>query len=484
MSSLRLLMYLCPLLWVPTIAEAAFVPDFQLKPDDYTALITVDAKVSEGLRPFQAGGHGKFFVQGWRSTEQQAEWKVTSAEAAEHAAQVLIQRNSGPELRIEVAINGRKITGTLPVDARRWQRVVLSGTLPVPAGASTVTLRIAPADGTSAFDANVHAVELVRPAVRERLHQRALAMRADTTWFQQARYGIMVHWTSQSMPRQGDPKAYAQAVADFRVDDFAEQMRQTGAGFVVFTTSHAFQYFPAPLSALDRILPGRTAQRDLVAELAQALGKRGMKLMLYYHLGAADDAEWMKASGFWETDTRKFFGNWQAIIREVGERYGDKLAGWWFDDGSVNYFYRSAPWERLALAAKAGSPRRLIAFNSWELNSATEFQDYFTGEFCEDPRGYNGLLVAGGNGRYPSGTHQGLQASACLIVEGDWGHFRKDSPIGAPRWNAGQLAGMLKQFAEYRNVPILDLEIYQDGTVSPATVEVFHEANRSLRETR
>ncbi len=40
------------------------------------------------------------------------------------------------------------------------------------------------------------------------------------------------------------------------------------------------------------------------------------------------------------------------------------------------------------------SAQRLVAFNPWELNSPTEFQDFFTGEGFEDPRGYNELLHA------------------------------------------------------------------------------------------
>ncbi len=466
---------------VGRMSAAGFAPDFKLKPDDYTVLMAVDAKLSAGLAPWNAGGHGKFFLQGWQRPDQQAEWKITASEAADYAVQVLVNRNSNQELRLEVTAAGKTITGTLPPDARRWQRIALPGTIPFPSGESSVTLRLAPADGSSSFDAQVHAVELVRPAVRSALHQKALALRADTTWFQQARYGVMMHWTKQSMPRHGDPKPYAQAVADFNVEGFADQVRQTGAGFVVLTTSHAMLYFPAPLASLEKILPGRTSQRDLVADLAAALGKRGIKLMLYYHLGASDDSEWLKASGFWETDTSRCFGNWQAIISEAGERYQDKLAGWWFDDGSTSYYYRSAPGEQLVRAAKAGFPQRLVAFNPWVLNSPTEFQDFFTGEGFEDPRGYNELLVRGGNGRYPSGTHQGLQASACLVTEGDWVHSRKDTAIGNPRWKPEQLAAMLQGFSEFSSVPIFNLEIYQEGTLSPATVDMLHAARELVK---
>jgi hypothetical protein len=469
------------LLLTGALARAAFIPDFKLKPDDYTVLMAVDASLSDGLVPFQPGGHGKFHVERWQRPDQQALWNITAPGSADHAVQVLVRQDGNQQLRLEVSAAGTTLSGTLPADARRWQRIALPGTLALPAGESTLTLRLSPADGSGSFNAAVHAIELVRPAVRDSLRRKALALRADPGWFQQARFGVMVHWTSQSMPLTGDPKPYDQAVAAFDVEAFADRMRQTGAGFVVFTTSHAHQYFPAPLAALDRILPGRNAKRDLVADLAAALGRRGMKLMLYFHPGAADDPAWLAASGFWETDTTRYFANWQAVIREAGERYGERLAGWWFDDGSTNYYYRSAPWEDLARAAKAGHPGRLTGFNAWELNNPTEFHDFFTGEGFQDPRGYNELLVPGGDGRYPSGTHRGLQASACLVFEGDWLHRHRDRPLNPPKWNAGPLTDLLQGFIGHKSVPIFNLEISQEGTVSPLSVERLGQAAAAVR---
>jgi hypothetical protein len=475
-----LMHHLLILLLTATLGRAAFIPAFKLKADDYTVLMAVDAKLADGLVPFQSGGHGKFHVERWQRPDQQASWTITTAEAADHAVQILVRQDGNQELRLDVRAAGKTLTGTLPPGARRWQRIVLPGTLALPRGESTLTLRLSSTAGSEPFNASVHAIELVRPAVRDALHRKALALRADPTWFQQARFGTMVHWTSQSMPLAGDPLPYDQAVAAFDVDAFADQMKQTGAGFVVFTTSHAHQYFPAPLAALDRILPGRTAKRDLVADLAAALGKRGLKLMLYFHPGAADDPAWLAASGFWETDTTRFFTNWQAVIREAGERYGERLAGWWFDDGSTNYYYRSAPWEQLARAAKAGHPGRLTGFNPWELNNPTEFHDFFTGEGFQDPRGHNELLPSGGDGRYPSGTHQGLQASACLIMESDWLHRPKDTPLNPPKWSAEQLAPLLKDFVARKNVPIFNLEVSQEGRVSPLSLDVLRQASAGL----
>jgi len=250
-----------------------------------------------------------------------------------------------------------------------------------------------------------------------------------------------------------------------------------GVGFVVFTTAHGRQVFPAPIAALDQALPGRTTRRDMVADLAAALEKQGIRLMLYYHLGAVSDPEWMQACGFWETDTRRLFDTWQAIVSEVGLRYGDRLAGWWFDDGSISYYYRSAPWEDLLRAARAGSDKRLVGFNPWELPSPTEFQDLYLGEGNAHPGGAEDRLKSDGDGRYPSGPYQGQQGCGTLIFEDDWIYHGRP---GRPRWDAPRLAALLDAFAVCRNVPIFNLEVGQEGGLSPESVEIFRQA-RTLR---
>lgn len=464
-------------------AFSAFVPDFRVRPDDYTVLMAADAQRPPELKPFQAGAHGKFHVTGWTRPEQALEWEITVPEEDAYSINVLLRRHGTQALRVEISGATQMVSGMVPVSLRGWTRQTLDGLLRLPAGKQRLVLRARSSNDTDPFSASVFSIELVRPAVRERLHAAALKLRSDTRWLQECRYGLMCHWTSQSFPRRGERKPYDQAVREFDVEGFAEQVRQTGAGFVVFTTSHAQHFFPAPLESLDRILLGRTARRDLVADLADALNRREVKLFLYYHLGASSDPTWLKATGFWETDTSRLFNNWTAMISEAGQRYGDRLAGWWFDDGAVSYYYRSAPWERLATAAKAGHPKRLVAFNPWELPSPTEFQDYFCGEGNTDP-GMGGLVAVGGNGRISSGSHQGLQACATLITEQDWVHARKDTDIGSPKWNASQLTALLKEFIARKNVPIFNLEIYQEGTLSPRSVEIFKQAASQLPPRR
>lgn len=454
--------------------SARFVPDNGVKPDDYTVLMTVDGSYSTGLQEFQGGGHGKFYLRNWTSDQFSVAWKINVPVAGDYHVN-LLARLHGAEAVAVFKIKEEAGSVSLPLgqSARQWDRLPFPKALALKQGEQTVMLQFAPKAGESPLHLEVLSVELVRPMVKERLHAEAKQMRTDTTWLQKAGHGAMVHWTSQTQPRQGDPKPYAQAVQDFDVKSFAQQMRDCGVGFVVLTTSHAEMRFPGPNKALDSLLPGRTAARDLVAELIAELKKHNIRLMLYYHIGAASDPQWLEASGFWKTDTTQVFENWRKVISEIGLRYGDGLAGWWFDDGSVNYYYRSAPWKSLLQAARTGNPKRLVGFNSWELPSPTAFQDLYLGEGNRSPSGTGALLTRNGNGCYPSGSHEGLQSCSTLVFESDWIYMRRGQPISGWQFSAEQVRQMIGDFKAYNNVVIFNFEITQEGLISPESVQRF-----------
>ena len=287
-----------------------FVPDFKIKPDDYTVLMAADGQNPGGLRAW-INDHRRMQVKNW-PLGGQTTWEVEVVEAGDYAVNVLFNHSVKNPLKVAVTAGEARCEGVSEHIAHHdWRRSSLPGALRLAPGPQSLALSIAPVSGESPEKLELLSIELVRPEVQERLHRAALAMRAqaDTQWFRDARYGLMCHWTSQTVPRHGPPKSYAEAVRDFDVNTFADQVAQTGAKFVTITTSHALLYFPAPLKSLDGILPGRTTQRDLIGDLADALGQRGIRLLLYYHLGSDADRAWQEASGFWKTDTTEFWNN-------------------------------------------------------------------------------------------------------------------------------------------------------------------------------
>ncbi len=245
-----------------------FVPDFKIKPDDYTVLMAADGQNPGGLRAW-INDHRRMQVKNW-PLGGQTTWEVEVVEAGDYVVNVLFNHSVKSPLKVAVTAGTASCEGVSEHLAHHdWRRFSLPGSLRLAPGRQRLALSIAPVSGESPEKLELLSIELVRPEVKESLHRAALAMRAqaDTQWFRNARYGLMCHWTSQTVPRHGPPKAYAEAVRDFDVKTFAEQVEQTGARFVSITTSHAMMYFPAPLKSLDRILPGRTTQRDLIGEL-------------------------------------------------------------------------------------------------------------------------------------------------------------------------------------------------------------------------
>lgn len=125
-------------------------------------------------------------------------------------------------------------------------------------------------------------------------------VRANTDWLSQCRFGIGIHWTAQTVPRQGRPLTFQKAVEAFDLPKFMEQFKDSGADYLLFTAAHALQMLPAPHPIIDKLLPGRTCQRDLIAELAEALAAQGKPLLVYYNhsCNQAQDRAWEQAVGY------------------------------------------------------------------------------------------------------------------------------------------------------------------------------------------
>jgi hypothetical protein len=107
-----------------------------------------------------------------------------------------ILQGTGSGCSVEVAINSRRLTASCLNTG--WERVKL-GTVELSAPIQTLILRsigITPV-------AKVFSLEIVRPEVQVKLAAQAARVAAPTDWMVQAKYGVMVHWTSQRKPEAG-----------------------------------------------------------------------------------------------------------------------------------------------------------------------------------------------------------------------------------------------------------------------------------------
>ena len=82
---------------------------------------------------------------------------------------------------------------------------------------------------------------------------------ADASWLANCHFGISSHWTEQSQPVGADDwLPFEEAVSQFNVARYVDQLAGAGAEYLIFTSVHALQMLPAPCAAIDRVMSGRT----------------------------------------------------------------------------------------------------------------------------------------------------------------------------------------------------------------------------------
>lgn len=422
-------------------------------------------------------------TQNWTSSEQYLTWDVSVVKGGEYGVSILYQtRKGGAGTEFEVPVGQSKVVGITRETGNAWRKPgwelqPLSGNLKLPAGHNRITLRIVKKSETTTEIMQLRALELIRSPVRTRMESRARNSRAKTDWMVAAKYGIMFHWTVDTQPRRGPQKPYCEAVQAFDVNRFASMVEETGAGYVVFTTSHGRFFFPGPIGRIEKLMPGRTCPRDLPSDLADALARRGTKLILYSGWSTGDD-EFAKAFGYRDPEKIDTFNrNISAVLTEIGKRYGRKMAGLFFDGGFETYLYPyNFSFERVTAAARAGNPERVISYNHWIFPKITNFQDYWIGESG------GRLAPAPEAGTFQNGGVQdGMQAHLNPFLDDPWVHKTPDKDIREPLHSTEELVDYVRRCVETKTVPSINLGIYQDGTVSDASLQQMRAVRKAIR---
>jgi hypothetical protein len=227
---------------------------------------------------------------GWKGNGA-VTWEVQIAKAGEYAVSLChATEPGGAGQELQIASSGSQLNYTVQKTegvfrgSMAYEMAPVTGSLLLAAGKQTITLSImnAPAGKSVLALRSLELTPLSAKAAIEADRQEARRSRANSEWLSKAGYGLMFHWTSQSIGTNGIIKPFDQAVADFPLDQFVEMVAATGAGYILFTVGHAQAYCPAPLSSWEKYHPGKTTKRDLIAEMAQALNAKGIELMCYF----------------------------------------------------------------------------------------------------------------------------------------------------------------------------------------------------------
>ncbi len=188
----------------------------------------------------------------------------------------------------------------------------------------------------------------------------------------EAKWGVMNHyladWQARVHGLTMSVEEWNRLIDSFDVEGLASQLQSAGASYYQISIGQNSGYYLSPNATYDTltgIQPSKCSRRDLVADLYGALHKRGIRLMVYLPSGAPGQDKAADAALEWRNGpypNGEFQDKWEQIIQEWSRRWGNKVAGWWFDGCYFpNTMYRSpeAPnFATFAAAARAGNPDR------------------------------------------------------------------------------------------------------------------------------
>lgn len=194
--------------------------------------------------------------------------------------------------------------------------------------------------------------------------------------FADMRLGLFVHYlffdAVRSLPGEPIGRRFDGTVVEnldeladgLDVENLADAAKSMRAEYVIFTAWHANMNALFPSAAMERWRVGHCSRRDVVAELAEALCRRGIGLMLYVHPSDGHDFSKDEQDHLGWNDAPPF-DRWNDFMNEVFEemvhRYRGRVLGYWVDGGTPPQFEPAA--DRLRETIRRADPQAVVVQN-------------------------------------------------------------------------------------------------------------------------
>jgi hypothetical protein len=313
---------------------------------------------------------------------------------------------------------------------------------------------------------------------------------SEIKWMQDGPFGVMVHYIKGILPRVGkaDPD-FNRMVEQFDVPRFADALADCGAKWLFFTIGQNEGFYCSPNAYLQSLLPDVKvcSDRDLVAEMADAVHARGMKFIAYLPSEVDLNTDALRQALAWDSGDpgrEAFQQRYMQVIRTWALQHGSRIDGWFFDgcyDSKILNFLRSNDWdntrfdpEQWAQACRAGNADAVFTMNGG-LGCRPPIlpdQDYVSGEF-------NDLSF------WPEGpTSFGMQNHALIWIDCCWMHNQEQGEIVPPRFNDERLFNFVEYHRHVGSAVTLNLGIYEDGQLAEPSLAQLRRLNAHLATER
>src|SRR5579875_36255 len=283
-----------------------------------------------------------------------------------------------------------------------------------------------------------------------------------------AKLGLFVHYVfgltqaSPGEPPMQNANAFAEALD---VNSIAQVAKTMGAQYVIFTSMHWRMTVLFPSQVWGSLFPDHVVERDLIRDLAEALTREHLYLVLYVHPDDRHDftpqmIERLIRTGYCsqsfhggEPHDPKWNRLYYRLLNEIGQRFGQEIAGYWEDDGGAgsngvkvqNIMERYTPGAAIWVNGNVSHPpATLVGGESWKL-----FDPNPTPHIYNTSARQVAIVIAKnwwalkGQLEYtPASMYRFLISSIGTTGQDNGGVVYATSPFSDNQWEPGVLAGL------------------------------------------
>jgi len=339
-------------------------------------------------------------------------------------------------------------------------------------------------------------------------------------WLQKTGFGLMFHYEAF---RNHTSASYNKTIDSFDVARFADAVKSTRCGHVIFVIGQHWGKYCAPNSVYEKLLGVKsgvwTSKRDLILEIGRELQKRGIRLVIYMTarapmrhyeiIKAMGDtlpsingkpagpkvnpmSHPRKVKGFRRSENQApnpvFLKNWGEVCGEWSKRYGKLVSGWWFDGYKMEMkeAYEGLKKEKHNIdtwvaGVRSGNPAAELAFNAGAhpiLSLCTRgklcpHQTYTSGEnhdFHQKTKKGKGKLLTPKNFPAPEGVVWHL----LLPVSKGWGAGEES------RFDLATLRDRVDHINAEGGAVTFDVPITGDGVIPAAVLRVLKDLGKDI----
>lgn len=302
------------------------------------------------------------------------------------------------------------------------------------------------------------------------------------------KYGIMVHFLANTMPKDGTVKLTPDEMADlFNVKQFVAEAKAMGAAWILFPFGQNEGWYWSYNAVLEKYHPGSCSKRDLVLELAIETKKQGMRFIGYFPTELDDNIPTIRSAFGWDLspDKKEFMERWTEVVKYYSEKFGTLMDGWWFDgnyNSAEKKFKRTHDWnndrfneEEWFAAARKGNPNRITAMcnGANHMGYVFEQEEYLPGEsFGPDKKLIEKFLNGDDSRLYPWEYDSNPKQWHTLIwLDCFWAHTDRPGEIPPPKIKDETLFDYAKICLNKMGAITWNIGIYEDSSMAEKTVE-------------